>query len=400
MKDKIPPRAWFKVYLAGAAGLVVAGWSQADQLELELLTSGIPDKVPPFVNENEIPRRNENLKPMAKVLFNAFEAYKGVAKDLSLPQLFYARPGNYLDEVEFSVDSLRVLADPENKSTFGNKFKKALYRNDEPYASHARFSERNIDGVTNPNTSDNSTCLILGDPGCGMVEAIRNQFKIYKNDPTFEIYDAVLNNKLSEEDKKIVESLVKVQMDNFQNFMRRVGNGKPISSSYALVYFLIQNRGDIVKSEWDTTVALKLLARNEKEHFRYKAERAGAEALAKIILDEQSPQVSLNWLVENISADDEKAFYRGKGKDHRILEYANFMPAFKAGVIYHAWNIASLVAVMSPFLVRRTVDVYYIATQSGGADKRLLGGKDKTHSDISISQEAEAIAYLHAQYQV
>src|SRR6185369_3219146 len=144
-----------------------------------------------------------------------------------------------------------------------------------------------------------------------------------------------------------------------------------------------------------TALVLKLIARNELTHFRYKPARSGAESLAKLIVDEQSPKISLNWLVKNISIKDEEEFYKGKGSKNGVFEYANFMPSFKSGVIYHAWNIVALMAAMSPFLVQRTVDAYYLATQAVGGDKRLLGGIDKTTSDILISQEADSInSYL------
>ncbi len=397
-KKRIPHRAWLKVYLAAAVGIVLAGRKVVDKLELAALTSGIPDKIPPFLDKTTVPEENKDFRPMVEVVSSGIKLYEGVAESLSLPKPFYSKPKNYLDEVGFTSESMKVLIDKDNKSTLGNKFKKVLNNNDLPYANISKFSELNIDGLTSPDRTSNSICLILGDPGSGMVNLIREYFKEYKNDPTFEIYDAVLNRKLSGNDEIIIEKLLAVQMENFQNFMKRIGPTGPVSSSYALTYFLIQNKGDIVKSLWDTTLALKLLARNEFTHFRYKASRSGAEALARIIVDEQSPKTSLNWLVNNISRQKELEFYGGKGSKSNILEYANFMPAFKAGVIYHAWNIVALIACMSPFLVQRTVDIYYIATQSGGADKRLLGGIDKTASDLLISQQAEEIAALLEKY--
>ena len=197
------------------------------------------------------------------------------------------------------------------------------------------------------------------------------------------------------------DTATKIASDHLQKSLKyleekREAKGEPISVSEALAYFLYENKGDLKESMWDTTLLLKVLARNDVDTLFSNNTFDKAEKLAYLFKDEFSPKISHNWLMEQFSKGiipKDSPLYQSGAMENESGK--NFMPINKDGTYYHVMNILTWSATcMDPWVVKSLVTAYYNEQNFGGIDHRTEHGIDKVQADIEAAQSADRIKRL------
>ena len=190
---------------------------------------------------------------------------------------------------------------------------------------------------------------------------------------------------------KIVSFRLKDAIHYFEE--RREIVGAPLSTSEIIAYFLYQNKGDLKQSMWDSTLLLKVLARNDIDTLVSSNTFDKAEQLGYLFKDEFSPQISHNWLTEKFKQGlipKESQLYLAGDGDNQSGK--NFMPINKAGTYYHVMNLFTWAATcMDPWVVKSILAAYYNGQKIGGFDVRNEHGADKVLADTKAAQASDNI---------
>ncbi len=350
----------------------------------------IPSKIPDSLVGKDIPENNLWFKNADKILEDGISMYQSwQKKDSSLNNLFYSKPENYVD-----VPSLYNLL--KNKTVpfwdeinirdgvwnnIGYLYDLASEGFDIPYS---RWFYSSIDTVKSTQN------LIETDPGTGMVQKIR-RFMKEKYGDGYEIWDSCKNNTLNEEQKShIIQTSQKWFFDAMFYINKiRDQQKEPISTNLLFAYFLHENKGNILASTWDTTMWLKIISRNDPtKDFLFDPNYERAKQTCYLFKDEFSKTISANWVIDNVESNNEILNYIGDYA--KYPEYKDYMPANRAGGLYHAWNIIALSMTMRPFLVKRitALQANLILTDN---IRWTEHGKVKTIADMEVVSKADKI---------
>lgn len=355
-----------------------------EKAEESIFTAGLPDVAPPVLQRVEIPKVNEYLRPPPLIIREGFGIYKTWREqDSDLPNPFWKKPENYLDYARL----MKGIAKTDPRLSLADRLADAVFVNDEPYSAFSTFTQSNIFFATD---------LIEIDPGSGIMAKAAERFKIIKTNQDYDIYAAATSKSFTKEDEKLFEQEINHLITDAILFIKDRGEGKSVSTSLLFAYFLHRNQGDIKQSMWDTTIVLKLSARNNIQTLSFEPSREGIEQLSALFIDEFSQQIPLDWLVAHVPANDDQL----NDIDMALnSQYKNYQPPNKAGIFYHAWNIMALTTCMSPELIRTSIRSRFSAVLFGGDDIRLEQGSQKIKDDLRIESYSAQIEQVLWQYQ-
>jgi hypothetical protein len=384
--------------LAVSAAGVAAGYPFVDRNRGLLFGVGpdvknIPSEIPQSLQGLEVPTVNENLKTVNQIMENGLFVYEGWRKkNPGLPELVYKKPENYLD-VFAMVRSMKKVSsyDPVGLNLINdyNLVLDTFRENDLPYANYMDGSGGGIDGAMN---------MVAIDPGTGLVASLKGNFKkLYGED--FDIWSKCKGNSLTDEQLAELESNVQSWFDKATLYVREYSEsigGKRVSSSILFAYFLNSNKGNILRSIWDTAVYFKIASRNDIPSLKYSPSREKADFVGKYFLDEFTESVSVNWVIDNVPKNDKDLNAADK---YAHPEWKDYMPVNRAGDFYHFWNILGLCSVLSPELAKRLVTTHLTPVDpESGSIVQDEYGRVKTVADVRTVSQAEDISALLATY--
>jgi len=378
-----------KVKPVNRAVFLTTGWN-AEQIVSE---------VPPELKGKEIPVKNESYRPPLLILNEAIALYeKWKETGSSLAELSYVRPPNYLDVPSLRDKLKNLIKTDRNINTSDPNFLpdlpiNLLKSNDQQGHCFIEFT-----GSQLRNASEISS----EDPGTGLMRQVREEYRKVSGTE----FDAFLaDTELSKEEYLKVECLN--WFKGAGTFVEReVAKSGRQSTSLLFAYFLYRNKGNLMESLWDTTLWLKIAARNDLETLNFYPKRAGAQLLTRLFKDEFSLKISANWVEDNTQLDD--ALLNDIGVQVG-MQYKDFMPINRVGGLYHAWNIIALAGSMSPLLIKPVVrgisNVSFDKNPTGPNgeyyDKRLLStaGREKIMADLKVVSHADEFTKLLKKYE-
>lgn len=361
-----------------------------EPLEEVAFTADMQDEIPLVLQGVEIPKSNEYYRPPQKIVQEAFDTYnKWREQNPQLPELNWRKPDNYLSYIKlasnFAQNTITQKEVAGSKLSSGpldlrNNLYWAADDNDKPYSNFIRFGWMGISSVDD---------LIYYEPGSGIVRKAIDKLKGLKRNQGSDLSSRIEKGMFSDQDRTLFTEEIKTSIDNAISYIREQGKDKPVSTSLLLAYFLYQNEGNISRSFWDTTMSLKLLCRNNLADLRYKPTREATDLLNSLFLDEFSPEVSFNWLTNNVPSSEIEL------NDPKKERFKNYQPINRAGGLYHAWNIISWSTCMPPNLALNITRSYFV--QSG--DYKAQHGKEKVKTDIRVAAFVRDVAKLIGQYE-
>ncbi|MFA5828575.1 MAG: hypothetical protein WC841_04455 [Candidatus Shapirobacteria bacterium] len=361
----------------------------------ETNTGSITSETPKHIRKEDIPPENEWLKNADKVLSSGIAIYQHWRKgNPDLPSPHYQKPENYLDVPSVAVNLKKQIpharGEPGNPDFFRNLLIDCgVEKFDKPYARFIGGSGANITSLQE---------LISTDPGTGVVRNIRYSMS-EKFGSEFDVFRSCVSNSLTEEQHKFIADQFHDWYFGAMNYVEdaRAKSSEPISTSVLFAFFLHQNQGDILSSAWDTSVWLKILARNDPEDgLKRDPNYDRAHLATRIFKDEFSPHLSANWVVDHVGRDDGGLNF--VGDPYKMSEYKDFMPANRAGGFYHAWNIIALSMCMSPFFIKRATATYDVPITWGSGFVFSEYGREKNTADLLVAKRAHKIKGMLRKY--
>lgn len=355
-----------------------------EPLEEVAFTADMHDEVPQVLQDVEMPNNNARYRPPQKIVQEALDIYnKWQEQNPQLPKLHWRKPDNYLSYIRLASNFAQKTID--NKYSSGpldlrNNLYWAADDNDKPYSNFIRFGWMAISSLGD---------LIYYEPGSGIVRKAIDKLKGLEGNRGSDSSPKIEKGMFSDQDRTLFTEEIKTSIDDAVSYTREQGKGNPVSTSLLLAYFLHQNKGDISKGFWDTTVFLKLLSRNNLSDLKYQPTREAADLLASLFLDEFSPEVSFNWLANHVPASEAEL---NNPKEKR---FKNYQPINRVGSLYHAWNIISWSTCMPPNLAMNITRSYFIQKE----DYRIQHGKEKVKTDIRVAASVRDVAKLIGQYE-
>jgi hypothetical protein len=357
-----------------AGGVTISSLVDTEGLEELAFTKDLTSEVPPILQNVEIPIKNEQLRQPQKIVKEALDIYNDWRENNpQLKRLHWSKPDNFLDYSKITGNFLQ--ATKSKPTDFYSNLYTSVFSNDKRNNKFTLFSASGADSYRG---------IIKSNPGSGIIRKNIEKYRQSRKESNEDLYDAVDEIGFQEDNPDLVNDF-KSSINNAVDYIKKQGNGKPLSSSVLMAYFLHQNSGNIAESFWDTTLVLKMLARSNLDNFDLKPTRQAADLLASLFLDEFSPEISLNWLSNHIPPTTDKSSY---SKDYQ--------PINKAGVLYHAWNLISWSTCMTPEIARDLTRGYYA---NNTEKRREEQGKEKIKTDFKIAAAVPTIARLISPYE-
>lgn len=295
-----------------------------------------PDTSPQKNNTIEVQPRDSRQEP-DQILSNAFDEYNNMRSahpEMNLKNLVYQRPINFM-----SVGGILTKFPTID----------GMEANDVPQSSFLKFSVEDINGPKS---------LIELDPGTGIVDTIvdgiKNKFGAdpYAN-PQILDNPAVTN---------YIDTSISQWFGETQNYILEIKKTRKATVNDLLLNFLIKNNGDIMRSLWDTTLFLKISARNNPADLSFGPKLENVKFLARNIQDDFSEEPLSTVLKKKIDP------YSPNG----------IIP--RSGILYHTVNIMALEGCMDSSLVNLALQDYYLGKKQNegqaikmSADIRVLG---------------------------
>jgi len=369
-------------------------------ISLSMASRGMELQIPPEFTDIKIPERNENYRPPENIVLDALDQYEIWRRKDRLPRAHFIKGKEYLDLVSLAEKFPRLFEDEKYTDLEGLNYR--LYG-----MMMARDEKETVDTADVPEVQGFSAFSqngivdhIFYNPGSRIITQAEG-FVCQKYGWTRkQLISSIIrfDKKLPQvkpEDWDIATKIVSSRLQNalvyFEGERGKVG--EPLSTSQVIAYFLYQNEGDFKESMWDTTLFLKVLARNDIDTLFINSSQGNAERLAYLFKDEFSPIISHNWLMEQFSTGlipKESVLYLSKDTDNEAGK--NFMPINKDGTYYHVMNIMTWAAVcMDPWVVKSMVAAYYNEQHLGSFDHRTEHGIDKVRADIEAAKAADRI---------
>ncbi len=364
---------------------------------------GMELNIPPEFSVVKIPERNENYRSPENILLDAFDLYeswrgRGATR---LPMVHYEKGEEYLDAVSIARKFPRFFATPDGETAPGS-LSARLYM-----MMMADTDKQEVDAADIPEISGFSALsqngivdFIFHNPGSKIITQAQefvckkygwNRKQLISSILSFDKNLPEVDGRDWDQATKIASNRLRDAVTWFEK--RRVENGKPLSVSEVIAYFLYQNDGDLKTSLWDSTLLLKVLVRNDIDTLRVNDSLDGAEKIAYLFEDEFSPRISHNWLMRQFSTQTipkDSPLYASGAMD--FDQWKNFMPINKDGTYYHVMNIITWAAVsMDPWVVKSMLVAYYNEQDIGGMDHRSEHGVDKVNADLLAAKAAGRI---------
>lgn len=392
--------------------LKLAGWSIAGlflppqlldaglDISLSAASKGMELQVPTEFAGIQIPERNENFRQPENIILEGMDLYDEWRRKDRLPKVHFEKGKEYLDFLSLAKKFPRLFEDEKYEDVQG--FDNRLYgmimeRNEEETINNADVPEiLGFSAFSQNGVADH----ILLNPGSKIItqaqEYVCKKYGWTRSQLISRImrYDKSLPEVKAEDwdaATKIASNRLKDALKYLEE--KRDSNREPLSVSEALAYFLYKNGGDLKESMWDTTLLLKVLARNDIDTLFSNNTYDKAERLAHLFKDEFSPRISHNWLMEQFSKGvipKDSPLYQSGAMDN--MSGKNFMPIAKDGTYYHVMNILTWAATcMDPWVVKSLVTAYYNEQNFGGTDHRTEHGIDKVQADIKATQSADRV---------
>lgn len=290
---------------------------------------------------------NDRRQGPDQILKNAFDSYNNLRQaNPNLGALEYHKPLNYMD-YDNILGKIPTI--------------EGMEANDIPQSSFLRFSVEDIHGPKD---------LIEIDPGSGIVDKIVGGIKDkFGSDPYTDT---------SIFDKPEVVSYIKSSFSEWfsetQNYILEIKRTRKATVDDLILYHLEKNNGDIMKSLWDTTLFLKIAARNDPGDLSFGPTLENVKFLARNIQDDFSEEPLSDVL--------------RTGGDPYSAE--GIVP--RSGIIYHAVNIIALEGCMDSTLVEIALRSYYF-------EKGQKGGQaSKMSSDMRVIRYSPKITYVLDMY--
>ncbi len=386
------------IKLAGIGLAALFGPDLAYDTALQTVTEGMEFKIPPEFEGKKIPERNENFRSPDGILLEAIDIYDEFRRKERLPRTFTTQGPEYLSLKTIAEKFPRLFDDEQYEDYEGLHYR--LYgmimdhdieeeiKNADTPEIHS-FSAFSQNGIIDH---------IWHNPGSAILyqaeEYIRQKYGWTRGQMIASMarHDTTLP-EVKPEDWETASKIVASRMNDAINYLEEIRNnrGGPISVSESIAYFLYQNKGDLKKSLWDTTLLLKMIARNDIDTQYSNNTYEKAERVGNLFMDEFSPKISHNWLIEQFKEIPEESGLRLAGAWENE-QYKNFMPINKAGTYYHVMNIITWAATcMDPWVVKSMVTAYYHEHRLGSIDHRLEHGIDKVQADVEAAQSADRI---------
>lgn len=275
--------------------------------------SSSTDTEKPGAQTVEVAPQDSRAEPQ-QILADAFTHYEDLrVKNPALGELKYRKPVNFM---EFT-DALGKAPSIEGMET-----------NDVDGSSFLKFSVEDIKGPES---------LIKMNPGSGEVDqivlGIRNNFGLdpYENPEVLERPEvlAFINTSFSE------------WFTETQNYVLDIKKTRKATVDDLLLHFLVKNDGDITGSLWDTTLFLKVAARNNPKDLSFGPQLDNIKFLARNIQDD-------------FSEEPLSSVLKKKGDP-----YAPNGIVARAGILYHSVNVIALEGSMDKGLVELALRKYY-----------------------------------------
>lgn len=399
---KFSRRDFLKLAGVGFGVLTIPPWLLDKGLDIGLTATakGMELQIPPEFVDVKIPERNENYREPENILLDAFDQYESWRRKNNLPRVHYEKGKEYLSFASLAEKFPRLFEKQEDEELNGWDYR--LYG-----LIMASTEEETVNTADVPEIHGFSAFSqngivdhIFHNPGSKIItEAEKYVLEKYGWDRKQLISSIIRYDKNLPEVKpedwdvatKIASKRLKDALSWFEQI--REERGEPLSVSEVIAYFLYQNEGDLKTSMWDSTLLLKVLARNDVETLFSNNTMEKAEKLGYLFKDEFSPRISHNWLMEQFAqgvVPKESVLYLGGAMDNEPGK--NFMPINKDGTYYHVMNLITWAAVaMEPWVVKSMVTAYYNEQNFGGIDHRTEHGIDKVNADIKASQSADRI---------
>lgn len=274
-----------------------------------------------------------------QILANAFDQYEGLReKTPGLGELKYKKPVNFMEFTDVLGKAPSI---------------EGMEANDVPGSSFLKFSVEDIKGPES---------LVAMNPGSGAIDqivlGIENKFgsNPYENPDILKKPEvlAYINSSFSQ------------WFTETQNFVLDIKKDRKATVNDLLLHFLVTNDGDIMASLWDTTLFLKVAARNNPEDLSFGPQMDNVKFLARNIQDDFSEE-PLNDVLKR------------KGDPY----VPNGVVA-RSGILYHSMNVIALEGSMDQTLVDLALRKYYFSKSSEDgekpkedADMRVAGYSDK-----------------------
>jgi len=396
--NKLPRRTFLKL---GGLGLL-AGLLPDFLLNISLdtTTTDMALNVPEELRSLIIPDRNENYRMPDAILIEALDIYDRDRRTNKMPRAFLEYGDEYLDSISLAKRLPKAFDDELYKDFDGldyrlyglllnHSIEESIANADRPgIFAFSAFSQNGIGQYIQYN------------PGSGMLY-MAEEYVCYKYGmDRKQMFQAMLDPKnssteITEEDYVAMTGIVAQQVkDAYKYFERRREElNAPLPISECIAYFLKTNNGDFKRAMWDSTLFLKMLARTDFETLYSSNTFENAKRTIHLFLDEFSPQISSNWLMDQFDqglVSDESSLYKESAFDY--VEGKNFMPINKAGTYYHCMNILTWAATcMDPSIVKSIVFAYYNQHKVGGMDHRHEHGVDKVNADLQVAESAGRI---------
>lgn len=360
--------------------------------DLELITSEIPEQLKGV----DIPKVNEYFQRADNVFLAGLTLYEEWReKDNSLPGPYYKKPENYIDALAMATQASEEIQNTRNNSPYeGVLFFYDLLLDttrefDRPYSAFFDGSAATISSLQH---------MIQVDPGTGFVKELKSSMKIQFG-KDFDIWSACNAELLTNEQKKFMADRFSKWYFNAMDFIQfnRKKSSEPLSSCILFAYFLHKNEGDILASTWDTSTWLKIICRNDPlNDLKRDPTYERAFLACSLFKDEFSPKVSANWVVDNVSPNDNVL---NDTEDWRAnCQWKDYMPPNRAGGFYHAWNIMALSMCISPPLAKRAVAIECNPDLHDDGIRWTEYGRVKSMADMLVVDRADEIDKIANRY--
>lgn len=400
--SKLSRRDFLKLGGAGLLALTVPPVLLDAGLDISLsnVSKGTELQIPVEFAEIQIPERNKNYKKPEDIILEGLDIYEKWSQTERLPRVHFEKGKEYLDFTTLVKRFPRLFEDEKYVDMDGFNYR--LYG-----MIMSRDKEEDVKSANTPEIQGFSAFSqngivdhIYHNPGSKIInqaqEYVCNKYGWTRT----QLISSVIryDEKLPEVKAEDWDAATKIVANRLQDALKyieekREERGENLSVSEALAYFLYQNEGNLKESMWDTTLLLKVLARNDMNTLFSNNTFDKAEKIAHLFKDEFSPKISHNWLMEQffkgLIPKDSPLYQSG---DTENQSGKNFMPINKAGTYYHVMNILTWAATcMDPWVVKSIVTAYYNEQKFGGLDHRTEHGVDKVNADIEAAQSADRV---------
>lgn len=399
---KFSRRDFLKLAGWGLAGLFVPPQLLDAGLDISLsaASKGMELQVPPEFEGIQIPERNENFRQPENIILEGMDLYDEWRRKERLPKVHFEKGKEYLDFISLAKKFPRLFEDEKYEDMEGFDYRlygMIMERDEEETVNNADVPEiQGFSAFSQNGIADH----IFHNPGSKIITQAQEYVCKKYGWTRSQLISSIIryDKNLPEVNAEDWDAATKIASDRLKDALKyleekRDLNGEPLSVSEALAYFLYQNEGDLKESMWDTTLLLKVLARNDVDTLFSNNTFDKAEKLAHLFKDEFSPQISHNWLIDQFK--DTKIPIDSplrRSDDGRSIDEKNFMPINKDGTYYHVMNILTWAATcMDPWVVKSLVTAYYNEQNFGGLDHRTEHGVDKVQADIKATQSADRV---------